>query len=216
MDVYLINEKENDVFCFPVNPFGITVNGTKKYDTADIVDLGEFDISDKGKKIKELSFETMLPKEYDTYCSCINIPEPSEAIKKLEKWMEQQEPLRIIITDFDFNDLVIMSSLNQEERAGESGDKYISISFRTYRELKIQTLSPPKAASTAKKVALKNNRPTTKAVPKIHVVKYGDCLWNLAKKYYGNGAKWTEIYNKNKAVIGKNPNVIKIGQKLVI
>lgn len=216
MDVYLINEKENDTFYFPVNPFGITVNGTKKYDTADIVDLGEFDISDKGKKIKELNFETILPKEYDTYCRYINIPAPSEAVKKLEKWMEQQEPLRLIITDFDFNDLVIMSSLNQEEKAGETGDRYISLNFRIWRGIKIETISTKATTITVKTVPLKNNRPTTKAVPKIHVVKYGDCLWNLAKKYYGNGAKWTEIYNKNKAVIGKDPNVIKIGQKLVI
>lgn len=217
MDVYLKNEKENETFHFPVNPFGIIVNRSKKYDTADIVDLGEFDISDKGKKIKELSFETLFPKEYDTYCRYIDVPEPSETIKKLEKWMEQQQPVRLLITDFDFNDLVIISSLNEEERAGESADKYISLNFRVWRELKIETLSTSKViTSTVKTVPLKNNRPTSKAVPKIHVVKYGDCLWNLAKKYYGNGAKWTEIYNKNKTIIGKNPNILKIGQKLVI
>lgn len=216
MDVYLKNEKENEIFHFPVNPFGIIVNRTKKYDTADIVDFGEFDISDKGKKIKELSFETLFPKEYDTYCRYINIPDPNEVIKELEKWIEQQEPVRLLITDFDFNDLVIISSLNVEERAGETGDKYVSLNFRVWRELKIETIPIKVTTITVKTVPLKNNRPTTKSVPKIHIVKYGDTLWGLAKKYYGNGVKWTEIYNKNKTIMGKDPNVIKIGQKLVI
>lgn len=65
--------------------------------------------------------------------------------------MEQQEPLRLIITDFGFNDLVNISSVSEEERGGETGDKYINISFRTHRDLKIQTLASPKTISTVKR-----------------------------------------------------------------
>ncbi|MFV3014098.1 LysM peptidoglycan-binding domain-containing protein [Clostridium botulinum] len=217
MDVYLRNEKEKTTFQFPVNPIdNITVNRTKKYDTADIVDYGEVDLSDKGKKIKELSFLTLLPKEYDTYCRYRNIPKPAEAIGKLEKWMEQEEPLRLIITDFGFNDLVIISNVSEEERAGETGDKYITISFRTHRDLKIQTLAPPKTTSTVKTVALNNNRATTKSNSKIYVVKQGDSLWKIAKWWYGDGSKWNVIYQKNRNIIGPNPNVIRPGQKLVM
>ncbi|ENK0557998.1 LysM peptidoglycan-binding domain-containing protein [Clostridium botulinum] len=217
MDVYLRNEKEKTTFQFPVNPIdNVMVNRTKKYDTADIVDYGEVDLSDKGKKIKELSFLTLLPKEYDTYCRYRNIPKPAEAIGKLEKWMEQEEPLRLIITDFGFNDLVIISNVSEEERAGETGDKYITISFRTHRDLKIQTLAPPKTTSTVKKVSLNNNRATTKSNSKIYVVKQGDSLWKIAKWWYGDGSKWNVIYQKNRNIIGPNPNVIRPGQKLVM
>ena len=44
----------------------------------------------------------------------------------------------------------------------------------------------------------------------------GDCLWNIAKKYYGDGSQYTKIYEANKGTIGSNPNLIKPGQKLVI
>lgn len=161
--MYLKNEKEKDTFHFPVNPFGISVNRAKRFETADIIDFGEVDFSDKGKKIKELRFDTLLPKEYDTYCRYINIPKPSETIQKLEKWMEQEQPLRFIITDFNFNDLVIISDISEEERAGETGDKYISISFRTWRELKIETVSPAKENTVKKAPPLINNRPVVNA-----------------------------------------------------
>ena len=46
-----------------------------------------------------------------------------------------------------------------------------------------------------------------------YVVKKGDNLSKIAKKYK---TTWQKIYNDNKKVIGKNPNLIKVGQKLVI
>ena len=48
-----------------------------------------------------------------------------------------------------------------------------------------------------------------------YTVKRGDCLWKIAKKYYGNGALYTKIYNANRDKI-KNPNLIYGGQKFLI
>lgn len=39
-------------------------------------------------------------------------------------------------------------------------------------------------------------------------VERGDCLWDLAVEYYGDGAKWTEIYEWNRVTIGDNPSLI--------
>lgn len=47
-------------------------------------------------------------------------------------------------------------------------------------------------------------------------MKSGDCLWNIAKALYGNGADYTKIYNANKGTIGKNPNLIYPGQTFTI
>lgn len=48
-----------------------------------------------------------------------------------------------------------------------------------------------------------------------YVVKKGDHLSKIAKKYYGDSTKWTKIYEANKDSI-KDPNQLQIGQKLVI
>ena len=40
---------------------------------------------------------------------------------------------------------------------------------------------------------------------KTYTVKSGDCLWNIAKKYYGNGAQYTKIYNANKGELESEP-----------
>ncbi len=52
--------------------------------------------------------------------------------------------------------------------------------------------------------------------PKTYTVVGGDCLWNIAKQFYGDGAQYVQIYNANKSVIGGNPNLIYPGQVLTI
>jgi len=65
-------------------------------------------------------------------------------------------------------------------------------------------------------------RPMAEAAPvppagveTIHVVAGGDTLGALAQKYYGKASLYTKIFEANKNIL-KNPDVIKVGQKLRI
>ena len=49
-----------------------------------------------------------------------------------------------------------------------------------------------------------------------HTVQKGDSLSDIAKKYYGDPNKYNLIYEANKTIIGNNPNIINVGQELVI
>ncbi len=51
--------------------------------------------------------------------------------------------------------------------------------------------------------------------PVTYTVVRGDCLWKIARKFYGDGKKWADIYNANASII-KNPNLIYAGQVLLI
>lgn len=153
MDVYLIDEIKNYTFHFPVNPLEkINIKSERRYTAVDIIDIGEVDIFQKGEKIKEISFNTLLPHEYDSsYCRYFTIPIPIDAITLFEYWQNMDQPIRLIITDFNFNSLVTIAEFTGEERSGEIGDIYLSILFRSYRELKIENISSG---------SLSNNRST--------------------------------------------------------
>ncbi|HUT29099.1 MAG TPA: LysM peptidoglycan-binding domain-containing protein [Sedimentisphaerales bacterium] len=51
---------------------------------------------------------------------------------------------------------------------------------------------------------------------RYHTVVSGDWLSKIARKYYGNMHKWPVIYEANRDVIGRDPNLIKPGQRLLI
>ena len=48
-----------------------------------------------------------------------------------------------------------------------------------------------------------------------HTVKSGETLGKIAKQYYGNASKYNAIFNANTNILS-NPDVIKVGQELVI
>ena len=50
-------------------------------------------------------------------------------------------------------------------------------------------------------------------VPKSVTVKKGTTMWDLAKKYYGDGSRWKEIQAANGGV---NERKLQIGSQLVI
>lgn len=195
IDIYLKNEKEKIDFHFPVTPLdSLSIKKEKRFETVDIVNLGEFDIKKEGEKIREISFKTFLPFQYDaSYCRYSELKNPTEIVAMLEKWVDQAEPLRLIITGFGYNGLVTISSFSNTQTAGREEDRDIEITFRTYRELKIETLKKETKSNT--KTDLKDNRPNTQTKSKIYTVKASDTLYKIAKNLLGKGSRWPEIYN---------------------
>lgn len=49
----------------------------------------------------------------------------------------------------------------------------------------------------------------------VHEVKKGDTLWKIAEHYYGDGSLYMKIFEANRNIL-KDPNLIKVGQKLKI
>ena len=62
-------------------------------------------------------------------------------------------------------------------------------------------------------------RPADMAAPaatRTYTVKAGDSLSKIAQREYGDGAQWKKIYEANREVIGKNPDLIHPGQTLTL
>lgn len=121
----------------------------------------------------------------------------------------------VVITGTKINFQVTIETLKYGEQDG-TGDVYYDLTLKEYRavEIKKTKLKKTKKKKTTKKKS-KPKRPAAKKKTKTYTVKSGDCLWNIAKRFYGNGAQYTKIYNANRGKI-KNPNLIYPGQKLTI
>lgn len=52
-------------------------------------------------------------------------------------------------------------------------------------------------------------------VKQYHEVKKGETLWKISEKYYGDGSLYKKIFEANRDIL-KNPDLIKVGQKLHI
>ncbi len=215
MDFYLIDPSGPQLH-LPVNPEEVTIRREKRYETVNIVNLGEVDFP-TGEKLKEISFSSFFPRDYDPgYCRYPNLPDPQEAMNQLTAWTASKKPVRLIITKTAVNVLVLVMAHVSYFRGGEPGDVYYDLTLRTWREVKVRTAAEMIAPAVSPEMVQQRPRPDLKPVPKVYVVKPGDTLWKIAKLQLGDGNKYLAIYNANKAVIGPDPNKIIPGMKLVM
>lgn len=206
MEIYLFYG-DKKYFHFPVNPEEINFSRSKGYETVNMLQHGEFDFA-QGDKIKEISFSSFFPKEYDpSYCRFRKIPDPMVAVNVLNRFLVSAEPVRLGISHTGINVPVYLISYNSSFRGGEPGDIYFELTFRTWRDAKLQSKSGGVKAL---------KRTDLKPTGKTYTVKSGDSLSKIAKLELGSADKWKALYALNVKVIGPDANLIKPGQKLVM
>lgn len=203
----------------PVNPFEditIKVQGDNKQ--YNIVDLGELTVIGK-RKLKELSIKSLFSDNVYPFSTTSSPLATETYVDNINSLMEKSLPGRLIITGdgIDINLLCSIESFEPSYHFGETNECYYTLSLKEYRDpvvkrvVIMQTVTAaPKALASAQPVRAVQ-APTTRT----YTVKSGDCLWNIAKKYYGNGAQYTKIEDANKSKI-KNPNLIQPGWVLII
>ncbi len=219
VEIWLSYDNEKERLQLPVNPESINVTSPFGFNTVEISQLGEATIFGN-RGLKEISFSSFFPMEYNpTYCSYANFKDRWLMVQTLERWRDFKRPIRLNITGTRINYPVTIADFSYEaERAGHVGDIYYSLTLKEYRFLDLrveQTLTKPKEAVKTKEKRPPAPKPPAKA-NKTYTVKGGDTLQRISKQQYGTVDKWRDIYNANIKTIGKNPNLIKPGQKLVI
>lgn len=210
----------NNFFLLPMNPEKISINNKSANKTVEVDGLGEVTII-QSPNLLEFSFDFELPADYYYGCQYYNVPDPKTAFKLLQN-MQRTGQLQFIVTNTIINHCVTIEDLSPEEEGGDVGTLKVKISLKEYKEPKARQVqvsfkkvtyqvlqSRPPALAPAPQAT--NDKP----VQRTHTVGPGDCLWSLAKKYYGDGSKWPVIHEANKNKI-KNPNLIIDGWVLVI
>ena len=93
-----------------------------------------------------------------------------------------------------------------------TGDVYFILELKEYKFIKASNVTTTTTANgTTLKVS--ETKREIKTTPNEYVVNQGDTLWGIAKKVTGEGSNYKVIVEKNNI---KNPDLIKVGQRLVI
>ena len=205
----------NETFRFPVLPEKIAVSYGSNNDKLRVCGVGEVTII-QDSDAAVLKFESFFPSTYFSGCDYKDIPAPANAVKRINAMKESRKPVRFTLTGgMGVSMYCTIEEFEASEEGGDVGTIYYSMKLKEYRETTIRQI---KVNVSTKKAKISSSSSRTDPTPsaQTYTVVRGDCLWNIAKKFYGSGAKYTVIYNSNRGVIGGNPNLIYPGQVLTI
>lgn len=197
----------------PVNPESIKIQRNSNNQSVTIAGLGEATILQE-PKAAIISFSSFFPKTYFPGCAVKNPLLPHAYINAISTWMNDKAVVRLYITKCDIVWYATIESFSYSQSGGDVGSYDYAISLKSYKTVKSRQININKNKAFVPKKT--NSRVNTKSKPKTYTVKSGDCLYNIAKKYYGDGSEYTKIYEANKKIIGSNHNLIKEGQVLTI
>lgn len=197
MEIWIKQDK--DAIQLPILPASFAVNIENGHQTVNVHTKGEVSILGK-KGLKSIDLTSFFPAQDYPFAAYPKDREPYDYVKKIEGCLEKV--VRLTITDTNINMECLIQSFNRGEPDG-TGDVEYTISLQEYRK---PTYTKPKTELPQKpkpnKPVQKPSRPA-KEPQKTYVVKQGDNLWDLAKKFYGSGSKQSKLYNANKDVIEK-------------
>lgn len=209
----------------PVAPDKLTLKIANKNKTADLINNAEINIL-KNPGLTEIEFKALLPNVkypfaiykngFQNALYFLKILENLKVNKLAFQFIvSRQMPNRKVI--FDTNMKVSLEEYKITEDSQEGFDLYVDIKLKQYKEYTTKVLT------SNQNINYINTRTiTTMQTDKIsntggqnYIVKEGDNLWNIAKKFYGDASQYMTIYNANKDKIS-NPNLIFPGQVLWI
>lgn len=211
----------------PVTPSKLEVKINNANKTVTLINEGEVNILKKAG-LTEVEFTCDLPQvkyPYAVYKS--GFKRTDYFLDYFELLKNSKIPFQFIVCRtlptnkklFNTNIKVTLEDYKLTEDAGNGFDVSVKVRLKQWRDYGTRkvnitvTATRPTAKMEPQREAVASPAPTQATT---YTVVKGDCLWNIAKKFYGSGSKYSVIYNANRSTIGGNPNLIYPGQVLTI
>lgn len=163
-----------------------------------------------------VSFEALLPQFVYPFASSSNFKDASYYLDFLLSLKENKKVFQfIVIRDYgnsnSFHSTNIKVSLESfsvvEDASSLGADVLVSISLKQFVDVSstfsvvLPTNSLDSNTVTVSSNSVRETSSVSDDFPKSYTVVKGDCLWDIAKTFYGDGAKYPAIYNANKSLI---------------
>ncbi len=202
----------------PVNPEEIKRSREMHVETYQVLNAGQVSVPSYCN-LEEITFEAEFPSRSYHYLESGARADADYYEKMFRSAQKELTPVQFIasndITD-DISMRVLVTSVEAVEKAGEEGDKYLTLKLLEYKAPNKRFVAVQTPAAVVKKEEPAAAPAPSPAVTenKTHTVQKGDTLWAIAKKYYGNGSQYPKIVSANPDI--KNPNLIYPGQVFTI
>lgn len=198
--------QDNDKIQLPINPELYESSEGMGNSTVNVSELGEVNILGK-PKLSEITLTSFFPNQYYTFCEYRDILPPEDYVALIQKFMRKGQ-VRLLITGTSINKIYYIENFTHGRRDG-TGDIYYTISFKEFKKIKLKNIQ-----GNDDSYILTNSRPSTSIgfkIPPTYTVKVNDTLWSIARRFYGDGSKYTYLMKLNGI---KNPDSIMVGKVL--
>lgn len=210
----------------PIPPSKLELKISNNNKTYDLINYSQINVL-KNPGLSSLEFEVVLPNtKYPFAMYKNNFQNAKYYLGVLENLKVNRSAFQFIVIRkfpngkdiFNTNIKVALEEYTITDTTEEGFDTKVKIKLKQYKEYstkKVQVTIKQYRPPAVTRTVTTNNTALAKPSGQNYTVKRGDCLWNIAKRFYGNGAKYTTIYNANRSKI-RNPNLIYPGQVLWI
>ncbi len=213
-------------YLLPVTPDKIQIKYNNQNSTVSLIDDGEINILKK-PGLTEVEFECQIPQVQQPYANYKSSFKSADYfLDYFEKCKKKKKKVQFIVTRklpggkslMDTNIKMTIEDYKITEEAKTGFDFTVKLNLKQWKSYSTKTINIVLAQEPVATVEETRDTDTSPepAIAQTYTVVKGDCLWNIAKKYYGNGSLYTVIYNANVGVIGGDPNLIYPGQVLTI
>ena len=214
-----------DGVLMPITPAKVKVKINNQNETLTLINGEEINIL-KAAGLSDVSFDLLLPQVSYPFSNggsqgadyYLTLFERLKTSKKPFQWIlnrSMPSGKRLFYT----NITVGMEDYQITDDAEEGFDITVAVSLKQYRHYgtKTVTIQPGATQTSTPTATVEQPQRENSQAPKqsTYTVKSGDCLWNIAKKYLGDGSRYNEIYELNKDKIS-NPNLIYPNQVLTL
>lgn len=211
MDFYLTEKLTGNRLPLSMLPEHLEHKSGASFERYNIIKIGPVEVHN-GNELSKFSWGGKLPKRSMKGMSFVKewYWYPPEQVERLIRgWQESGAILNFMVTETNINYDVTIREFNINLK-GENFWDY-SIELAEHKDLRIYTVQEAANRKMAGKARIMSNAAFAREKQISYTIKKGDTLWNLAKRYLGNGALYTKIYELNRDVIGPDPLNLQAG-----